>query len=335
MQRTTVLIALLMVMHQGSICFAQEVSETPAPAEESPDQNERAAAETDVAQETPDPAREQASMRFRRGVAFYESGDFRAALNEFRRAYEIAPNYRVLFNLAQASFQLHDYAEAKSWFEEYLASGGDEIPVERREHVEGELRTLAQYVSTLDLRTDPEGVEISIDDQLIGTTPLAEPVLLSAGRREVSARLAGYAPETRVVDLAGGEAANLELTLVPLSSSEAPRRLGPSFWVSLITTSGAALAAVTTGVLSLSADSDFQDQLQMFPGTAADIESARDRVNRLSLATDILIGVVGVGALVTILTGIFARTTDEADDEDPELEAVTIRPAGNGVRITF
>jgi hypothetical protein len=328
--RITLLIALLTVTLHGGVSFAQEAAEVTVSAELSAEPSAEPS-ETEGAVEEVDPARERASVRFRRGVVFYESSDYRAALNEFRLAYEIAPNYRVLFNLAQASFQLHDYAEAKNWFEEYLESGGDEIPEERRGHVERELRTLQQYVSTLDLRTNPEGVEISIDDQLVGTTPLAEPVLLSAGRREVSARLAGYAPETRVVDLAGGEAASLELALVPLSSSEAPRRLGASFWVSLIATSGVALAAVTTGALSLGANSDLDDELQRFPGVAADIESARDRVDRLTLATDILIGVVGVGTLVTILTGIFGRTVDEDGQEDE----VTVRATGNGLRVTF
>src|SRR5271163_3770938 len=54
----------------------------------------------------------QARQHFTRGVRLYEEDDFRTALIEFNRAYEIAPNWQVLYNIGQAYYQLRDYANA-------------------------------------------------------------------------------------------------------------------------------------------------------------------------------------------------------------------------------
>ena len=62
--------------------------------------------------------RAEASKRFRRGVKLYNDGDFVAALIEFKRAYELEPNYRVLYNLGQTSRELKDYAAALRAYEQ-------------------------------------------------------------------------------------------------------------------------------------------------------------------------------------------------------------------------
>ena len=40
----------------------------------------------------------EARAHFSRGVEFYKEGDYRTALIEFKRAYEVLPNYKVLYN---------------------------------------------------------------------------------------------------------------------------------------------------------------------------------------------------------------------------------------------
>src|SRR5262245_54716328 len=72
---------------------------------------------------------------FDRGVDYYRDGNINAALIEFKRAYEAAPNYRVLFNLGQVANALNDYVEAQRYFQRYLQDGGAEIDAERRAEV--------------------------------------------------------------------------------------------------------------------------------------------------------------------------------------------------------
>lgn len=325
-------LALTVLVAFASIAHAQ------APAGDD-DASAEAAAETGAEAEAVAPEeptdRQRAGDRFRRGVELYAAGDYRAALIEFQRAYEIAPNYRVLFNLGQASFQLHDYAEAKRSFERYLEEGGGEISEDRRTEVELELSTLAQYISTLDVVVNVDGAEISVDGQIVGTSPLGDPAALSAGRREVIVSLEGYGPVTRVVDLAGGEQATVEIDL--LSLTEMPTKLSTGFWVAAIATGAVAIGAITTGVLALQANSDLDDKLNTFPNDPDAIASAQDTVQTLTLTTDILLAGVGVGIIATVLIGIFARSTDDSadEDDDADAEAVAIRPTANGVLVAF
>ena len=77
--------------------------------------------------------KQAAGEHFQRGVDLYNGGDYRAALIAFQRAYEIAPNFGVLYNLGQASAELKDYVSALDAFERYLKEGGDAVPADRRE----------------------------------------------------------------------------------------------------------------------------------------------------------------------------------------------------------
>jgi len=341
---TTILLGLLAFASGPSLAHAQAPEEAAdVEAEGSAEESAETDADADSGEE-PEVAlddmtdRQRAGTRFRRGVEFYANGDYRAALIEFQRAYEVAPNYRVLFNLGQASFQLHDYAEAKISFEQYLEEGGDEISEDRRTEVALELETLSQYISTLDVVVNIEGAEILVDGQVVGVSPLDRPAVLSVGRREIVVSLEGYGPVTRVVDLAGGEDASLEIEL--LSLTEMPTKLSTGFWISAITTGAVAVAAITTGVLAFQANSDLEDQLNTFPNSPESIASSRETVQNLSLATDIMLAGVGVGIIATVLIGIFARSTTDVGEEDPDEEAsdpeaVAIRPTANGVLIAF
>ena len=68
---------------------------------------------------------DDAQRRFQRGIELYKESDFDAALVEFKRAYELVPSYKILYNLGQVSYQRHDYASALRYFRQYLEEGGD------------------------------------------------------------------------------------------------------------------------------------------------------------------------------------------------------------------
>src|SRR5687768_14883146 len=106
------------------------------------------------AQPTADPVAEPGSVdearaRFQRGVELYREGSFDAALAEFNKAYQLAPNYRVLYNLAQVQTERHDYIAAVKMMEKYLEEGGGDIAPERKDQVTKEIATLRGRVTEL------------------------------------------------------------------------------------------------------------------------------------------------------------------------------------------
>jgi hypothetical protein len=152
-----------------------------------------------------------ASRHFQRGVKLSEDADWRAALIEFQRAYAIIPNYRVLFDIGQCRYQIRDYPGALTAFQRYLTEGGDQVPPERRVEVVSDIDLLKGRVAMVRIVSATPGATVGIDDASVGTTPLASPIAVSAGRHKIVASKAGLMDIVRYVDLAGEESVDVSL----------------------------------------------------------------------------------------------------------------------------
>lgn len=247
----------------------------------------------------------KAGKHFQRGVALYNEADYRAALVEFRRAYETAPNPAVLYNIGQTYYQLQSYAQALTTFERYLAESGEQAA--HAKEVEDTVDILRSRVGKLQISVNLDGCEVTVDDELAGKTPIGEPVLVSIGRRKVIAMCEGRAAETRVVEVAAGDVVEVKLVLavnaLPASALRADRPAGSKSstdWrkVGWISTGVLAAAAATTGVLALMASSDLDDERHTYPSSLDALDDKASKLRRLSLAADVL------GAATLVVGGI-------------------------------
>jgi len=98
----------------------------------------------------------EAGVHFQRAVQLYSEADYRAALVEFKRAYELAPNVTVLYNLGETYYQLQQYAEALTTFERFLAEGG----TQHKQEVENAVSVLKTRVGKLDITTPSPGWDL-------------------------------------------------------------------------------------------------------------------------------------------------------------------------------
>jgi len=162
------------------------------------------------------PVLREAASHFERGVKLYEELDWRAALIEFERAYSIAPHYAVLYNIGQCRYQLQDYAGALAAFDQYLALGGGQGPADVAQRVKATVGDLHGRVARVFVATNVDGAEVTVDDVVVGRTPLSSQVVVSEGRRKIGAIKAGYASASRSLDLAGSDSTNVDLRLEPL-----------------------------------------------------------------------------------------------------------------------
>jgi hypothetical protein len=169
----------------------------------------------------PDVQAHAAATHFDRGVKLYGERDWRAALVEFQRAYAISPQYRVLYNVGQCLFQVEDYVGSLEAFEKYVAQGKAEVPQERRDQVQASIRELRGRIAHVRVIANVAGAEVTVDDAVVGTTPLAAPLLVSAGRRKIVARKPGREDVVRFVDVAGEDSVDVALTLDPAPSTDA------------------------------------------------------------------------------------------------------------------
>jgi tetratricopeptide (TPR) repeat protein len=242
----------------------------------------------------------EASAHFQRGVALYTEADYRGALVEFRRAYEIAPAAPVLYNIGQTYFQLQDYAPALATLQRYLAETGPTAP--HRREVEQTVETLRLRVGRLEITTAGQSCQVAIDDDVVGTTPLAEPVVVGLGKRKVTATCDGMPAESRFAEVAGGEKVKVAFTFAAAAaarpgngrpaSADDGHGLVTASWVA---TGVLGAGALTTGVIALIGSRSLSDARNSYPVSHADLADKAQRVSRFSLIADVL----GVATLVT------------------------------------
>ena len=272
---------------------------------------------------------DEGRAHFQRGVQFYKESDFRAALIEFKRAYDAAPNYKVLYNLGQTSLELQDYASALTAFRKYLDEGGKDVPAARRAQVEGEIKKLEGRVARVVVKTNLEGAEVQVDDVTVAKSPGT--ILVSAGRRKIAVVKAGSPPQSRTVDVAGGDEMTVDLEVAPpapppptppptnttvtppppVTTVSAPPPAAPegggglstATWVGIITTGTLAVGAGVMGGVALASKSSYDSALAT-PNAGAKIQDARSQTKAFALTTDILAGAAIVSAGVTIVLAL-------------------------------
>ena len=245
----------------------------------------------------------EAELRFQRARQLFDEGDYALALVEFKRAYDLSPNYRVLFNIAQIEIQLLDYASARLAMEKYLRDGGADIPPAKRAQAEADLQMLRQRTAHLALTTAPPA-EVTIDDVAVGSTPLSAPLLVNAGQRKLVVSRTGFVPYAKVVTLAGGDTQELtvQLTPVPERTPEGPQLVTKQTknytpaTIGWVTTGVLAVGAAVFGGLYLSKQSEIDQandpKTKVNPIYKDDVEAS---ATRLAVAADVF-GVLAVAA---------------------------------------
>lgn len=262
---------------------------------------------------------EQARKHFNQGLKLYKDGDFDAALVQFERAYAEKANFKVLYNIAQCYFELHQYVEARDTLARYLKEGAGQLDAERQIRAESDVTDLQKRIAHLTLTVNVTGATVYVDGKKIGVTPLSAAVDVNEGQRTISVETSDRGSKQRVVRLGGGEDQTVEIEFAapsaaplaapaPTAKTEAPRPqaqngLGAGFWVSGSLALALGAGAGVTGYLALRAQDDRQKELETFGVTRADLDDSRNRAKTFALTTDILAGsaIVCAGVATVLL----------------------------------
>lgn len=282
-------------------------------------------------------AENDAGAHFERGVSFFKDKNFTAAMVEFKRAYEIDPNWVVLYNIGWTARELQHYSEALDALERFLQEGGAQVEADQKKQVDAWVAELKQKVGTFTFKTNVDGVEVAVDDVVVGVTPLPKGVTVDAGRRKISVSKGGYAPITRFVDIAGTETKTVQLDLVSLTAEgPGPGPTGPQEiehtpwpWVGLGVTAAFGIATGVVGGLAFSKKAAFDDALTVFPTDPETIDDARSEARTFATTADVLGGLTAGFAVLTVIAFAvdYSRSPPSAEDEKKdEPETVTVRP---------
>lgn len=281
-----------------------------------------------------------AGRLFGEGVRLFQNKSYTEALESFKKAYKIAPNYRVLYNIGSTTLLLGDYAAALYTFRRYLAIGGPKVSSARRQLVQTYLQRLTKRVAWLRITTDTAGAQVRIDGKQIGRTPIPKPLAVNPGQHEVVASRGSGPSASQQISLASGEQRSLHLVITrydtassrPVKPLAAASRSYTRVWISAGVTGALTAATVVMGVLALQAESDLKDETVTFPASPSAIEAARDRTKSYSLAADLLLaGSIVAAGLSAYFLIAERRRSDEADDRT----ALQVTPGAVSLRTVF
>lgn len=293
---------------------------------------------------------DEAKNRYLKGVDLFDEGDYQSALIEFKRSYELVPNFNVLYNIGQVYFQLSDYANALRTLQQYLDEGGKRIPSSRKTDVEKDIEKLRARVATVTLKINVKDAELRIDDQVV-TQALTGPITVSAGKRRFEVSKTGYRTITRTEEIAGQESRELSFELAadatvisnpndgkpPIviigdgkGGTLPPPDPGPPV-VPIVLWSITGVLAVGTGVmggLALANDST-TSRFKTEPNhTEAEIQDQVDKTKTFALVSDVLLGATVAAAGVSTVFTVLEFTRSDGAKTEPAAEPAPAATTG-------
>jgi tetratricopeptide (TPR) repeat protein len=279
----------------------------------------------------------EAKQHLERGVALYNESNFGGALAEFQRAHELAPSYRILFNIAQVEMELEDHAAAFRAYTRYLKEGGPDIAPARRAQVTAQIERLRGRVGFLVIQTAP-GAQVFVDEAQVGYAPLSEPVAVKAGRHRVTVNVPGREPVTRVFDVVVTAVVAVDLPVAPPVEPPPPTQLaqpgaaGPdrtAMYVAWPITGGLVIGAAVFAAITRHDGNDLAALRSRYPVTSEQLASQHARTVRDAAVTDALAGAAVVSA------GIALYLTYRVSPSRERAVQIQIAPSGAAIAGRF
>jgi hypothetical protein len=275
----------------------------------------------------------EADLHFRQGVVRYKEQSFAAALVEFRKAYSILPDWRVLYDIGMTELELNDAAGAFTSLDRYLGQASG-ISEKRKAEVQAQLEKLKLRVGRLRVSVSVDGAEVLVDDLPVGKSPVPRPIVVEIGRRRVVASLPDGRELSRLVDVAAQEDVPVDFVIPPqplpipaqpqpasapsfpppppatepeLSSSPAPfpeaapvLHQADLLWVGYVTTGALLAGGILTGAFALGAKNAASSDASQFGVSTTSLDDANNRKHVLAGVADALFASAALAGGVTL-----------------------------------
>ncbi len=147
----------------------------------------------------------------------FGDADYNGALLKFQQAYDDAKDARLLWNMASCEEKLRHYAKASALLTRYLAEAKASLAPQDKLDAYELIHTLAPFTSQLVVTSDPAGVDVTIDGEPVGTTPIAAPISIDQGSRRIVGKKAGYEDLTKDLIVSGGIPVSATLAMVKIT----------------------------------------------------------------------------------------------------------------------
>jgi hypothetical protein len=156
-----------------------------------------------------------ARKHYEAGAALYEVNNYEGSLTEYRAAYDLSKEPRVLRAVAVCQKDLRRYSEAIASIDKLLVEAKDLEP-EFLEKVNADREILLPLTGLVTIEVSEPGAELSVDGRVVGVSPLATEVRVDVGERTFLAKKATMVDATAKVSIVGASKATVKLAMEPV-----------------------------------------------------------------------------------------------------------------------
>ena len=145
-----------------------------------------------------------------------EAKDYKGALVELKRAYDLSQNPRVLYNVGALEKLLTHYARAVDAWERELREGsnGKLTPGEMAE-ARSSIAIVQQFVTTIEVTANETDATLYIDDYAVGKTPFSGPVRIDVGKHQLKLSKEGFTDAVQQVEVASNQKTPVTFKIEP------------------------------------------------------------------------------------------------------------------------
>jgi hypothetical protein len=156
----------------------------------------------------------QAQADYQAARLLYGDGDFAGASLKFKQAFETSKDVRLLWNMAACEKNLRHYSKVYKLVERYVDLGGSTLPDSDKKDAAELLDAMKSYISRVKISVNEVDATVTIDDEVIGMSPLMETVLLDMGSRRIRVTKPGFGEYSETVQVQGASELPLTIKLV-------------------------------------------------------------------------------------------------------------------------
>lgn len=153
-----------------------------------------------------------AKADYESGKLLFGDGDFAGALIKFKSAYEKSKDARLLYNQAACEKNLRHYSKALALLRQYQADGGSLLTEQDKTEATELIKAMEPFTAKLEIKIDEPDAEVSIDDEVIGTSPV-KPVVVDIGTRRVKVKKSEFEEYTKEVAVGGSAQMTVDVKL--------------------------------------------------------------------------------------------------------------------------
>ncbi len=147
------------------------------------------------------------------------ASDYKGALVEFQRAYELSHNPRILYNVGVTEKLLTHYARAVDAWDKELHEDVDQLSASEVQELKNAIAIVQQFVTTIGVTANEVDATLTVDDYVVGKTPFTAPVRIDVGKHTLRLVKTGFVDATQSVDVASGATTPVTFKLDPVSKT--------------------------------------------------------------------------------------------------------------------